>query len=165
MLRLTRLADRGIEVAAIAVTLALLAVMVLGIGSRLVNDPLVWTDELARYLMVWLALLGWIIASRRRAHIRITVIIDRLPRILRLVAEVAIQLALVVFGAVLAWHSLELVERAWDVEAVSLAIPSAFLYILVPLAGLAIVLQAAAEIVQALRRGQPALRPDAPALS
>jgi TRAP-type C4-dicarboxylate transport system permease small subunit len=165
VIRLKALADRGVEAAAIAVTLALLAVVVLGIASRLVNDPLVWTDELARYLMVWLALLGWIIASRRRAHIRITVLIDRLPRLLRLAAEIVIQLALAVFGAVLAWHSLELVDRAWDVEAVSLPISSALLYALVPLAGLAVVLQAAAEIVQALRRGQPALRTDAPALT
>lgn len=165
MARLKALADRGVEAAAIAVTLALLAVVALGIASRLVNDPLVWTDELARYLMVWLALLGWIIASRRRAHIRITVLIDRLPRLLRLATEVATQLALMVFGAVLAWHSLELVDRAWDVEAVSLPISSALLYALVPLAGSAIVLQAIAEIAQALRRGQPAPRPDATALT
>ena len=29
------------------------------------NDPLTWSDELARYLFIWCSFLGWIIASRR----------------------------------------------------------------------------------------------------
>jgi TRAP-type C4-dicarboxylate transport system permease small subunit len=119
------------------------------------NDPLVWTDELARYLMVWVALLGWMIASRRRAHIRITILIDRLPRGLRVLTEVVIQLAMVAFGALLAWHSFELIERAWDVEAVSLPIPSALIYVLVPLAGLAVVAQAIADMVRVVQRREP----------
>jgi TRAP-type C4-dicarboxylate transport system permease small subunit len=155
MSRLAAVIDRATEIIAVAVTLALLTVVVLGISFRLANDPLVWTDELARYLMVWLALLGWTIATRRRAHIRITILIDRLPRGLRILTEVAIQLAMMTFGALLAWHSVELIERAWDVEAVSLPMPSALLYILVPLAGLAVVAQAITDIVLAIRGGRP----------
>ena len=35
------------------------------------GDPLTWSDELARYLFVWCAFLGWIIAARRRSHLAI----------------------------------------------------------------------------------------------
>ena len=35
------------------------------------GEPLVWSDELARYLFVWASFLGWIIAARRRSHLAI----------------------------------------------------------------------------------------------
>jgi TRAP-type transport system small permease protein len=162
---IVRLLDRLTEFIAIAVTLALLTVVMLGIVFRLANDPLVWTDELARYLMVWLALLGWVVAARRRAHIRITVLVERLPRRLRVPAEVATQLAVLVFGSTLSWHSFELIERAWDVEAVSLPMPSALLYLLVPVAGLAVCAQSVVEIVRVLHRGQSIPQPEAQALT
>src|SRR5262245_40880464 len=87
-----RLADRAVEALAVLMTLALLAVVILGVVSRAMNDPFVWTDELARYLMVWAALLGWSIASRRRSHIRITLIMDLLPQAARRWLELFLQL-------------------------------------------------------------------------
>jgi TRAP-type C4-dicarboxylate transport system permease small subunit len=160
MQRIASIADRATEFVAVMVALALPSVVVLGISSRLMNAPLIWTDELARYLMVWLALLGWMIASRRGAHIRITFLIDLLPRGLRVATEVLIQLALVLFGAVLAWHSFELIDRSWDVEAVSIPIPSAVIYILVPLCGITVVAQAISDIVRTVRRGGPTTEPE-----
>lgn len=162
MKRLAAVADRATEYAAVVVALALLAVVVLGVAFRIINDPLIWSDELARYLMVWLALLGWIVATRRRSHIRVTVILYLLPSRSRAAVEIAIQLCVLAFGAVLAWHSVELIDRAWDVEAVSLAVPSALLYLLVPFTGSVVALQAAVEIAYVLRGGrpQPAARPE-----
>ena len=43
------------------------------------STPLVWSDELARYLFIWCAFLGWTIAARRRSHLAITLVADRSP--------------------------------------------------------------------------------------
>jgi TRAP-type C4-dicarboxylate transport system permease small subunit len=158
MLALRRLADRLTEAAAVVVLLALLAAVVLGVVSRALNEPVVWSDELARYLMVWLALIGWILASRRRAHIRITVLLDRLPGLARRIVEAAIQGALAVFGVLLMRDGFALVERNLDIEAVSMPIPAALLYVPILLAGLATSLQALGQIVEpAAARGAAAV--------
>ena len=164
MLTLRRLADRLTEIAAAVVLLALLASVVLGVVSRAVNQPVIWSDELARYLMVWLAFVGWILASRRRAHIRITVALDRLPRPAKRLVEGAIQLALIAFGLLLLRDGLTLVERNLDIDAVSLAVPAALLYVPILFAGLATGLQAAAEIAELVAGREPATSPAGGAL-
>lgn len=158
MKSLLHLSDRIVRAAAVALLLALLATVVLGVLSRQLNAPLAWTDELAQYLLVWAGFVGWIIAARRRSHIRITVIADRLPRIAGQGLEIVTQLAIIVFAGVLVRYSFAPIERNWDVESIALPVSSAALYIVMPLAGLALILQALAEIMDVLagRRLQPA---------
>jgi hypothetical protein len=36
--------------------------------TRALDDPLIWTDEMARLLLVWVAALGWMLATRRRGR-------------------------------------------------------------------------------------------------
>lgn len=148
---LVRAADRLLEVMAVVLLLSLLACVVLGVLFRLVNDPLAWSDEAAQYLLVWTGFVGWAIATRKRAHIRIDVIAARLPRLGRRGLEVVIQLALIGFGIAMTVHAWRLIGRNWDVEAVSLPIPSALLYLPLPIAGIAVALQGLGELVETLR--------------
>lgn len=41
--------------------------------------PLPWSEELARYLMIWLGMLGSVVALRRGRHIGVRVFVDKLP--------------------------------------------------------------------------------------
>src|SRR5438105_11574034 len=72
--------------------------VLLGVVSRAFNDPFGWTEELSRFLMIWVAALGWVLATRRRAHIRIRFFHDLLPRFWRSMAEIVMQLAVALFG-------------------------------------------------------------------
>jgi TRAP-type transport system small permease protein len=152
-------ADRLIEAAAVVLMLAMLAVVVLGVVSRAANSPLVWTDELAQYLLVWLGFVGWIIATRRGSHIRITVFLDKLPRAVRCIGEIVIQLAIIVFAAILVWQAGPLIRRNIDVETVTLPFPSAMLYILLPVLGLALIAHALGDIALAWRGDDTARTP------
>jgi TRAP-type transport system small permease protein len=148
--RIRLVSDRLIEAAAVLVTLAMLSVVVLGVIFRAANSPLVWSDELAQYLLVWLGFLGWMLASRRRNHIRIMVFIDKLPDTARRAVEVVLQFAIIVFASVLMWQARSLIARNIDIEAVTLPFPSAMLYMLLPVLALVLIVQAMAEIADAV---------------
>lgn len=152
--------DRGLRAAAVALLLALLACVVIGVASRQLGTAVPWSDEAAQYLLVWTGFVGWMIGARRRDHIRINVIIDRLPAAARRVAEVLIQLAVIVFAVSLLWWGFPLIERNWDVEWISLPMPAGLLYVPVPFAAALLVGQAAVEIRQAL--AGPARAAEAP---
>jgi TRAP-type C4-dicarboxylate transport system permease small subunit len=49
------------------------------IARYVFNRPLVWGDELASILFVWLCVLGAVLAMRRNEHMRLTALISRLP--------------------------------------------------------------------------------------
>jgi TRAP-type transport system small permease protein len=141
--------DATLNWLAMALIAGLLAVVTAGIVSRAVSRPFSWTDELSGVLMVWLAGIGWMIATRRGVHIRINVFQDKLPTRIWRVTEVAIQLAVALVGAVVAWRSIGVIVTNWDVEAISLPISTAWLYVPLLPAGIVTVLQALVDLTRA----------------
>jgi TRAP-type C4-dicarboxylate transport system permease small subunit len=145
------IADRAAAMIAAAIVVALLACVSLGVITRALGDPLIWTDELSRFLMVWLAAFGWIVASRRRIHVRIRYFQDRLPPRLHRAVEIAIQVAMIVFGALVLVYGVRLVMRNVDLEATSLPVSMAWVYAPLVLAGAVTALQGLVETIGALR--------------
>jgi tripartite ATP-independent transporter DctM subunit len=65
------------EVPAAALIIVETVVLLAGVISRyLFHRPLVWSDELAAVMFLWLAMLGAVIALRRSGHMRLTVLVN-----------------------------------------------------------------------------------------
>lgn len=152
---LRRAADGTTRAAAFLLLMALLACVVAGVVSRQLGAPIPWTDEAAQYLLVWTGFVGWILAARKRSHIRIDVIVDRLPERPRRVAEIAIQLCVVALALAMLRYGPVLIERNLDVSWISVPLSASLLYIPVPIAAFAVLLQAIAQILEAVRGPVP----------
>jgi TRAP-type C4-dicarboxylate transport system permease small subunit len=144
--------DRAIEALACVILIALLSCVTLGVVTRAWGDPLIWTDEISRFLMIWLAVLGWILASRHRSHVRIRFFQDLLPRPAWKAAEFTIQLALLIFGIGIAVYSVGLTIRNFDLEATTVPISFAWMYAPMILAGIVTTGQALSELIEIGRR-------------
>jgi tripartite ATP-independent transporter DctM subunit len=71
---------RAAEAIAALLVVAEMALLLTGVFSRYVlNRPLIWADELASILFLWLAVLGSVIALRRGEHLRLVFLVSRLP--------------------------------------------------------------------------------------
>jgi TRAP-type C4-dicarboxylate transport system permease small subunit len=145
-------ADRVLQVVAGLVVVALLATVTAGIVSRALGHPLAWTDEASGYLMAWLACLGWMLATRHGAHIRVAVFQDKLPRSAWRATEGAILAAVALLGGVVAWYAVHLVRTNADIEALSLPLSAAWLYAPLIPAGIVTVLQALVALRALWRR-------------
>lgn len=154
MKSLLRWADRALAVAAGLVVIVLLATVTAGVMSRALNHPLAWTDEASGFLMVWLACLGWMLATRQSAHIRIGVFQDMLPRGAWRGTEAAILLSVALLGAVVAWCGVDLVRRNADIEALALPISTAWLYVPLLPAGAVTLLQALGDLLTLARKAK-----------
>jgi TRAP-type C4-dicarboxylate transport system permease small subunit len=132
--------------------ITLLVCVSLGAITRSLGDPLIWTDELSRFLMVWLAVFGWVAASRRRIHVRIRFFQDRLPKRGHQATEIAIQFAMSLFGALVAVYGAGLIGKNYDLDATTLPISMAWMYAPLVLGGAITALQGAGELIEALRR-------------
>ncbi|QCI66797.1 TRAP transporter large permease subunit [Phreatobacter stygius] len=68
-----------VEIPAAILVVAEVVVLFSGIVARYVlHKPLIWSDELASTLFLWLAMLGAVIALRRGEHMRMTALVARL---------------------------------------------------------------------------------------
>jgi len=100
--------------------LFLLLALMLGLGTlqivqrNLSGGAFVWTDELLRILVLWLAMVGAVAASRDDRHI----VIDLLGRVLKertaLYVRLVIDLFTVGVCLLLAWHSLRFVQMEYE---------------------------------------------------
>jgi tripartite ATP-independent transporter DctM subunit len=93
---LNRMVATLVEVPAALLVLAEVIVLLTGVTSRYVfHQPLIWSDELASILFLWLAMLGSIVAFQRGEHMRMTAIVGKLePRRRAFLDLVAIAAAL-----------------------------------------------------------------------
>jgi TRAP-type C4-dicarboxylate transport system permease small subunit len=149
---LVRVASRAVDALAIAtfagMFLCVLAQVVLRYGF---DRPLVWSDELARYLFVWCAFLGWVVAARRRSHLAIDLATawcgPRGRAALRLIGAAAA----LAFAAVLLYFGVQITRRNADIETVALFFSFGVVYAIVPAAALAVALYACADLARAWR--------------
>ncbi len=150
-MRIATFAARAVDVLAIA-TFAGMFACVLGqvVLRYFFNDPLTWSDELARYLFVWCAFLGWVIAARRRSHLAISSLPQRASPRVRAVLGLFASAAAVAFAAILVYYGTRIALRNVDVGTTSLFFTMGVVYAIVPLAALAVGLHALADAGAAL---------------
>ena len=69
---------RCLELIAAALVAAEVAILLIGVIARYVfRSPLVWTDELAQAVFLWLGMIGATVALNRGEHMRMTALIVR----------------------------------------------------------------------------------------
>ena len=141
---------------------AIFVIMLLQIAFRYVlNAPLVWTEELARYLYVWTCYLGGVVALRRGNHIVIALVQERLPGRLRTAVVLGLHALALGFLGVLAVQGVRLALRTHTVMAITLPIPWSAIYAAAPVAAVLMILQTLEAVSDTLTA--PA-RPAPPAL-
>lgn len=98
----------GLIVVAIAVLINLEIVM-----RYFLNQPVGWSDELSRVLMVWLTFLGSAVAVGRGSHLGLNVLGRRLsPRQLKRL-DLLVFAAIICFSVVLLWQGIEATRTAF----------------------------------------------------
>src|SRR5213083_1035408 len=78
-------------------------ILFVGVVSRyVVRNPVVWSDELASILFLWLAMLGAVVAFRRSEHMRMSTLVARTsPRWRAFFEAFAVALAVAFLGLIL----------------------------------------------------------------
>jgi tripartite ATP-independent transporter DctM subunit len=75
---LERLLGGAVELVTAFLVLAEIVILFAGVVARYgVQRPLVWSDELASILFLWLAMLGSVIALHRNEHMRMTALVNK----------------------------------------------------------------------------------------
>lgn len=148
MHRVVRIVDALLKNVLIILMLALVASVSWQVISRYVfSSPSSWTEELARFLMIWVGLLGAAYAFRTGVHLGL----DLLPK--KLTGRSAEILKLFTLGAIILFSvsvlvvgGSKLVGLTWELRQYSavMGLPMAFVYSVIPAAGALICIYAMA---------------------
>ena len=125
--------NRVTEVILLIVLSAMAVVVFLQVIFRyVINFPLFWTEEFARYCLVWASLLGAAVAIKRGQHIAVTFFMERIPAgARRLLSKVALAAVAFILTVIL-WGGVQLVIVTRAQLSPALRISMSIPYLAVP---------------------------------
>lgn len=101
----------------------------------LINQPLAWTEELARYSLVWLTFLGAAYAASLKGHVSIDFFVKKLPLILQKGLMMIVTVVCFYFFYLLISEGFNLVLHSMTQLSPVLRLPMGYVYSIIPISG------------------------------
>jgi len=109
----------------------------------IIKDPSSFTEELARFLLIWIGVLGASYALRTRSHLGIDLITERVGPRGKIILQIIVYALIIVFAtAVMIVGGIQLVELTFTLQQTSaaLGVKMGYVYSVIPLSGLLMVI-------------------------
>lgn len=134
----------------------IMAIMVLNVlwqvfSRYFLGSPSSFTDELARYLLIWIGILGAAYVSGQNRHIAIDIIPSRLSERSRKSMKMLVRAAIILFcffALVVGGSRLVYITYVLKQFSPALGVPLACVYAVIPLSGLIIIYYKIADFLQ-----------------
>lgn len=153
--KLERAVGAVVEIPAALLVVAEIVILFVGVVARYgLRSPLVWSDELASILFLWLAMLGSAIAFRRGEHMRMTALVARASVSQRAFLDLVGTCAALGFLLLVAWPSYEYAYEESYITTPALQIANSFRAAALPIG---IALMALFAALRLLREARPGL--------
>src|SRR6195952_445640 len=97
-----------VEIPAALLVVAEIVILFAGVGARYgLHRPLMWSDERASILFLWLAMLGAAVAFRRAEHMRMTAVVASAKPAMRAYLDLVATCAALAFLLLIGWPACE----------------------------------------------------------
>ncbi len=136
-----------------AVTLlaVIVAVVLAGTIGRYGGYPVIWSDEVAQALFIWLAMLAADLTLQRSGHFKITIMVELLPDTARFLLDLAIKLIIAAMLVMLIYYGYVLAKVFHPRPLPMTGVPSSFAGAALPVAYGLMLITAIEQIVDHFR--------------
>lgn len=149
-----RYALKNLDEIFLSITLGgIFLVLVLQVFFRYcMNSPLIWSEELARYLFVWMTMIGLGYNVRHNNNISMTLLYVKFPPLVRLIISCLSNLVgICAYGWVLP-QAIRYTMAQSSSQSAAMQVSMGFLAVAVPLGLCLLIIQFALDIVRQIRR-------------
>ncbi len=115
------------------------------------QSPLRWTEEMARYLMIWLVLLASGIAMRNRAHLQVDVLTAALPKGPKHVLTLLVDVLTIAFLGIMTFYGIQVVQTTMAQTSPAMQVPMALIYAAFPTGGILMIIEQLITLVNRFR--------------
>ena len=153
----------GLDRVLMLACVVLFAVLVIDVAwqvfaRQVLDQPSGWSEELAKYLFIWLGLFGAALVFGERGHIAVDFAARKLPQVGQRVVAVVVQLAILTFtGMTLIWGGIRVANLAWAQNLTGLPVNVGPLYLALPISGVLIAFYTIYHLVRILNGAERAV--------
>jgi len=151
--KIERAIDATMQPMVFAAMVALIAVITLQIVSRVFFTAVGWTEELARFLLVWITFLGATLAFQRGRHIAVTFIVNAMPGRLRQVTRILAVAIILGFMVALVLVGYRYTQMQSFQTSASLGWSMTYVYSIIPVCGALMGWYALVDLVELVSEG------------
>ena len=153
MTHVKRALDVGLRWLCIGLFAALVLIVVWQVFSRQVlNAPSTWSEELAKYVFIWLGLFGAALVFGERGHIAVDALVRKLPERWQRWNAALGQIVIAAFAVlVLVYGGWQVSELAWNQSMPGLPLKVGWLYLALPLSGVLVLFYTVYHLVAVVR--------------
>lgn len=117
------------------------------------GSPLAWTEELARYSLIWLTFLGAAYAMSLKAHIGMEVFVNLFRTPGKKALYIVASIASLMFFLLMVVEGYSLAMQGMSQSSPVLRIPMGAIYMIIPISGAVLIINLAARFAQDFKSG------------
>ncbi|MBQ1421368.1 MAG: TRAP transporter small permease [Firmicutes bacterium] len=130
---------------------ALVIIITIEVVSRWMSIAMPWTDELARYLLIWMTFLGCSLALASGTHLSVDFIVKMFPKNGQKALNIITRVLIIVFFGIIMIYGTKLSIAAINTKSTALHWSMGIVYSILPLSGLLSVFYAVMDIIHILK--------------
>lgn len=119
----------------------------------ILNDPLTWSEEAIQLIYIWVCYLGWCLAERKDAHIRITAVMNALPQNAQKWLQAFNHVLCILFSVLMVIYGVKLVGIGKIRTGIAVKINMGIVYAMGPICNFIIVFYEIAGLIECLTKG------------
>lgn len=157
MLKTRKVLNTSLDVLAGGSLLVMVLLTVWQVFTRyILKNPSSWSEELVSYMFAWSSLFGAAIVSGEREHMNILALVEKFSHGKQVLFGIVSEVVALIFAlAILVFGGVQIANLAMGQMTSSLGVPIGIFYVVLPVAGILIVLYSILNIVDILKGNIP----------
>jgi len=129
--------------ALMAIIFSLMVIIVFSnvVSRYFLNFSIAWSEEVARFMLIWLAMIGAVLAYVEDEHLGLDILVTQIPRQMARVVAVMADLLVLYAIYLITLGGIEMVGTSWNWLSPATATSYGLVYLVVPAAGAVLFLQ------------------------
>jgi len=135
---------------------AICVIVFMGVFFRyFLHIGLGWTEELARYLQVWMTFVGATVAVKRWSHFQLTLVNQLIPAGAHRFTSIFSILVVMALAAIMIKNGADITRVSWSQTSPIMGWNFGYLYLVVPVSGVLMELFAVRHLIRAIKGTTP----------
>lgn len=121
-----------------AISTFLMTIIITGqvLSRYIVGQSLTWSEELGRYLFVWITFLGTAVAVKQGSHVALDLLVNKFSGVSKKVLMISNNGFIFLFGICLTYGGMKLVSLGANQTSPTLELPMNMVYAVIPISGI-----------------------------
>jgi TRAP-type C4-dicarboxylate transport system permease small subunit len=153
MERLDKFIAKGLVYACAILMFSMATVITAQVLSRyILGSSLTWSEELGRYIFVWMSFLGMSIGVKQGSHVALDILIKKLKGVSQKLLMLINNAIVFFFGVCLTVSGFQLFELGMGQKSPTLQLPMQYVYIVIPISGIFLLYFVLSETIKMFTR-------------